>query len=413
MVQKTADGSLATTTTYEKNVFNEERVYQVKDERRSITSDYTYDDTSSQPSYDLLSVTQKTASGDLINTMMYEQNIFGEDRITKIEDRKEVKQAYIYHDTSDLIKDGDLEKVVTPGKGAIVYYNSVYNEGPGGTVGPEWLGKNKFFEDWMGASEDYKGTITHYDYDKENGFLEKSYSTVQVADFVGDKIVPKDSTTTTLYTQNTFYEDVARYTISAGNTVTYYDYNIGTGALAYSEQFDTVPGADVKELLSGDLSISDLLTRYEGNPAVKITKTYYQKNEYGEEQASFVQQPNGIWVFYNYEELPFDPLADDTDPLKYRTVVTRTTGSGLYSSFDSITILNKYGDVSTTIDSNGVALYSRYIPEDAGVGGIPNNEQTNVLDSVSYYDLNGRLLKIDQTEVMTLTVAGLTFAVQI
>jgi hypothetical protein len=69
----------------------------------------------------------------------------------------------------------------------------------------------------------------------------------------------------------------------------------------------------------------------------------------------------------------------------------------------SISVVDKYGETAITINSQGVTQYSHFVSDTASPYGVAITEQTSVTDSTYYYDLLGRLLKVEQREIVDFT----------
>ncbi|MDD5040615.1 MAG: hypothetical protein PHY34_05735, partial [Patescibacteria group bacterium] len=313
-----------------------------------------------------------TANDTEISIITYD-GIKGEEKIQTITDRKGVVQYYNYS--------GDDLDTVTMDNGSLVKYT-----------------KNIFDEDEVVYSQDYRGIKTYNMYN-EDRILISSYQETTVAKFDGTNITPVTNRVDMFYENDPFYDPRLVCTVSDAeqekNVVTVYQYSVLTYELFYTTEYSEVPQGSIDGIMA-----DGVVTREEADAfsaGDEITKTYYKKNEYNEQITSFVIQPNGVFVYYNYEEVEDPTYAEDN--LKFRTVITRTKSLGSYTSFDSITVLDKYGELAFTVNSDGVTQYQHFYP--SSVHGVPINEQTDVLSSVYHYDLNGRLLYVEQDEYTT------------
>ncbi|MFA6143066.1 MAG: hypothetical protein WC738_07235, partial [Candidatus Omnitrophota bacterium] len=342
-----------------------------------------------------LSSSATLSADNLISTVDYSGEK-GAEHITKITDRKGVEQVYAY-------ADGNLS-TVTIANGTTTYYK-----------------KDNFMEDIIDYSEDYRGIKTTYVYDDYSNLLSTWYEQ-RIAAFSLDGVVGVTvNRIDTYYEKSELYEDRVKMIINDQSGTTVYYYSATTFELTYTFALTGVGSGELTSLkeaiATGDTdAIDDFTSAYVGGSSsdVGVTTTYYQKNTFGETVSSLVIQSNGVMVQYKYEEIK-DPTNSDKK-MTFRTVITRTSTSSTSSSFDSISVLDKYGDLAITIDSSGVTQYTQYLSEfskSAGSGfysgSLPTNIQTSVLNSKATYDLNGRLLTLVQEEVDSFVIGTQTY----
>ncbi len=282
-----------------------------------------------------------TGNTKLISTVDFTGDS-GLEKVAKITSRKGVEQVYSYKG------DGDLDKVMVD-NGTLTQYK-----------------KNQFQEDEIDYTMDYRGVKTNHAYDA-NGILQKTTSNYTASDGAGGL---KTVTTETTFVRDSFLEERVS-SVTGDFSQENYFYDPTSQELAYTV----------------------------GVARGKTTTTYFKRNEFNEDLVDYLIEDDGRAVHYNYQEIS-DPTAQD-DYLRFRTILTRTLSPGQYSSYDSITILDKYGENCISINSAGVSQHYRTVTPDAG--GIPIAEQVSVLDAVYRYDLSGQLLSIEQDEVNSFT----------
>ncbi|MFA5499850.1 MAG: LamG domain-containing protein, partial [Candidatus Omnitrophota bacterium] len=263
-------------------------------------------------------------------------------------------------------------------------------------------GKTIFTADYFGEkgdekisrTQDRKGVVNNYSYSGENL----------------DTVTVEGSGTFIKYRQNAFGEDEVDYVEDYRTIRTYYTYN--NGVLASTSQSYSVTGGTktitttyeldqwleervASETASGAGKVGTTTYHYNADFSLAYTVstiggnsiTYYKKNEYNESVVDFANE-NGLMVKYNTEELG----GPGGDRLSFRTIMTRTQMTGDLSSFDSITIFDKYGERYAVIDRDGVTQYNYYIGN--------RYEQRSVVGSVYHYDLDGLLLDMTQDELV-------------
>jgi hypothetical protein len=245
-------------------------VYMYNGDQRA--ADSSYDDAmSKQITYKgEISDFDSVDSTDRINTIVY-FGAQGEEKIDYIEDRKGVKHDYNY-------LNGELDYVEIVGNGTITKYT-----------------RNKFYEDQVDYTKDYKDVVTHYEYDPDTEILQKTWYEVEVADFdstgfIGSKISRED----TLFTLNEYYEPVAQCVMSSDGKLTYYGYSDQTKELSYTYQFEGVDTATINDLVAGTTDINTVLQSLSSG---SITKAFYERNEFNENRVSMMRDSNGIWAF--------------------------------------------------------------------------------------------------------------------
>jgi len=361
-------------------------------------------------------------SDDIVNVARLDGDK-GEEKNTWSVDRKGVVQDYSYEDKFWTYSDVDSGSGPTGDENTFDEVTRVDVSGNGYST---YYEVNRYNDSQVKYTMDYKGTITTYIYDADE-FLESTTYSTDKAVFAEDgtgAVSVATKVTETFFERNedSFWEPRAKYALDGENTVTAYFYHDVSRDQYFTLQFEEVDVAETTPLAAGPSGGANIHTFVENMTGitstaspedsletstynsfipdkdvdpVKITKSYSSKNDYGEIETAMIIQPNGLFVYYNYEEIT-DLSYPDPD-LRFRTLMSRTTSWGSLSSFDSITILDMYGNVSVTVGSGGVSQHHRFM--DPGMMGSGVDKRESVTDAIYYYDTNGKLLRIEQTEV--------------
>jgi len=304
---------------------------------------------------------------DIINTINYAGDA-GEERITQIIDRRGVEQDYTYstsitgyHIATVTVQDANTTRT------QYTYETDQYGD------------------DRIKEAYDYLNAITTEYHYTAAGMLDYTEYAPPVK--VAQLDLAGNFTTVDKYVKTTYISDIS----------TYYEAQAG-------EYTETIGGVVTRKVDYTYLS-GALLNTVETGPQ-GVSTTYHKINAYGEDEIDYVIQPDGSTAYYNYDYISdssYLPNGDTT--LTFRTVISRSVSAGSSNTFDSISILNKFGDTAMTVDANAVTQYHNYYTSLPSYN-IPGEEQDNVLQAVYTYDLNGRLLNVEQIEMKNITVTS-------
>ncbi|PIU41191.1 MAG: hypothetical protein COS99_06715, partial [Candidatus Omnitrophica bacterium CG07_land_8_20_14_0_80_42_15] len=367
------DGSVVT---YFLSEWGTEDILKVTDNRGGVST-YTYNTTTGY----IDNVVRKVGD-NVVSTTYYEVNsAFKEERVKEVKTRKEVTITYEYDPiTGNLIRTSN-----------------------GNGLGETKFRKNKFYEDQAYESYDETGQEkTVYEYDIDDALIKTTTSRELGRINEDGTVTPVVSEDYTVYMKNSRFEDVVHYVISGNNIVTVYYYN-ELGDMEKSIQIEEADKDLIKALTEGTKTIDEFIT--ELGTSAKKSISVYELDDYNESRVAHQSIWNGAVVYYNYEEVA-DPTYIDED-LRFRTIVTRTVYPTDYSTYDSIIINNRFDQPAFVIDSRGVVQYTSIAPiEDGGADLTKKVTATNV---VYYYDVDGRLVRIEQDEMTPYEVDNVVY----